>query len=301
MALTSNVTFVGKQSFDFYSAALFDNTVLSEFQVYDSQQNVLRIPRVTLAGHVVPDSCDFGATGSITLDPAILNVCSFKINERVCRSEVEPTFLSLNLPAGSNNAPTPNDFSSYLLSELAGTIGNNMQNVLWNGDADGGVGYLGLCDGLLIQSGTASGVIQVSATSSAIAPANVEAELAKVYLAMPANVKSSGKAWKIYVSQDIADAYVIAQGNLAYGLNSTNSKDLRYAGIPMVVAPYIGTKKMFACAPDNIAIGVDLLSDWSEVRVISTLETLGENAYRLVARWKFGVVIKMENECVKYS
>lgn len=122
--LISNISFNGKDSFDFFSAALFDNSLLSEFQMFDSQQNSLRIPRVTLAGHVVPDSCDFGATGSITLDPAILTVCSFKINERICRSEVEPTYLSNRLPAGSNNDAAPRDFVTYLQNELQGQIGD---------------------------------------------------------------------------------------------------------------------------------------------------------------------------------
>jgi len=301
MALSSSVNFVGKYSFDFFSSSLFDNTLLQEFQVYDSQQNVLQIPRVTLSGHVVPDSCEFSATGSIAMAPATLTVCKFKVNEKICRSEVEPTFLSQNLQAGSNNEVAPGDFASYLLNQLAGQIGNQMQNVLWNGDVDNGAlpAYMQLCDGI-ITTATASGSIRVTATSSAITPANVEGELAKVYLAMPAAVKSSGKAWKIYVSQDVADAYVIQQGNLAFGLNSTTSKELRYAGIPLVVAPYMPAKTMFATAPDNIAIGVDLTGDWSEVRVIDTLETLGENAWRIVARWKFGVVIKIGAETVIY-
>ena len=297
MALSSTVNFVGKYSFDFFSAALFDNSVLSEFQIYDGQQNTLQIPRVTLSGHTVPDSCDFSATGSIAMAPATLNVCKFKVNERICRSEVEPTFLSQRLAAGSNNEVAPSDFNSYILNELAGQIGNNMQNVLWNGDTENGAlpAYMQLCDGILTTA-TASGSVRVTATSSAITPANVEGELARVYLSMPANVKSSGKVWKIYVSQDIADAYVIQQGNLAFGLNSTTSKELRYAGIPLVVAPFMPAKTMFATAPDNIAIGVDLTGDWSEVRVIDTLETLGENAIRIAARWKFGVVIKVGAE-----
>jgi hypothetical protein len=301
MALSSTVQFVGKQSFDFFSSALFDNSVLSEFQIYDGQQNTIQIPRITLAGHTVADSCDFGATGSIGLSPATLSVCKFKINERVCRSEVEPTFLSQNLQNGSFGEVAPGDFASYVLNDLAGIIGNNMQNVLWNGDTENGAlaPYLQLCDGILTTA-TASGSIRVTATSSAITPANVEGELARVYLTMPSNVKSSGKAWKIYVSQDVADAYVIQQGNLAFGLNSTTSKELRYAGIPLVVAPFMPAKTMFATAPDNIAIGADLTGDWSEVRVIDTLETLGENAWRIVARWKFGVVIKIGAETVIY-
>jgi len=298
--LISNISFNGKDSFDFFSAALFDNSLLSEFQMFDSQQNSLRIPRVTLAGHVVPDSCDFGATGSITLDPAILTVCSFKINERICRSEVEPTYLSNRLPAGSNNDAAPRDFVTYLQNELQGQIGNRMQNVLWNGNSATYSGtYLGECDGIITQALADSSVIDVVGTT--VSTANVEAELAKVFLAIPANVKSDGKGVKIYASQNVVDAYAIAQGNLAYGLDSASAKEMRFAGIPVVVAPLMPANKMVATYPSNIAIGVDLMGDMNEVSIIDTRPTLGENAYRVVARWKFGVTYKIGAELVLYS
>jgi len=298
--LISNISFNGKDSFDFFSAALFDNSLLSEFQMFDSQQNSLRIPRVTLAGHVVPDSCDFGATGSITLDPAILTVCSFKINERICRSEVEPTYLSNRLPAGSNNDAAPRDFVTYLQNELQGQIGNRMQNVLWNGNSATYSGtYLGECDGIITQALADSSVIDVVGTT--VSTANVEAELAKVFLAIPANVKSDGKGVKIYASQNVVDAYAIAQGNLAYGLDSASAKEMRFAGIPVVVAPLMPANKMVATYPSNIAIGVDLMGDMNEVSIIDTRPTLGENAYRVVARWKFGVTYKIGSELVLYS
>jgi len=298
--LISNISFNGKDSFDFFSAALFDNSLLSEFQMFDSQQNSLRIPRVTLAGHVVPDSCDFGATGSITLDPAILTVCSFKINERICRSEVEPTYLSNRLPAGSNNDAAPRDFVTYLQNELQGQIGNRMQNVLWNGNSATYSGtYLGECDGIITQALADSSVIDVVGTT--VSTANVEAELAKVFLAIPANVKSDGKGVKIYASQNVVDAYAIAQGNLAYGLDSASAKEMRFAGIPVVVAPLMPANKMVVTYPSNIAIGVDLMGDMNEVSIIDTRPTLGENAYRVVARWKFGVTYKIGSELVLYS
>jgi len=298
--LISNISFNGKDSFDFFSAALFDNSLLSEFQMFDSQQNSLRIPRVTLAGHVVPDSCDFGATGSITLDPAILTVCSFKINERICRSEVESTYLSNRLPAGSNNDAAPRDFVTYLQNELQGQIGNRMQNVLWNGNSATYSGtYLGECDGIITQALADSSVIDVVGTT--VSTANVEAELAKVFLAIPANVKSDGKGVKIYASQNVVDAYAIAQGNLAYGLDSASAKEMRFAGIPVVVAPLMPANKMVATYPSNIVIGVDLMGDMNEVSIIDTRPTLGENAYRVVARWKFGVTYKIGSELVLYS
>lgn len=300
MPLISNITFNGKDSFDYFSAALFNNSLLSEFQIYDSQQNTLRIPRVTLAGHVIPDSCEFGATGSITLDPVNLEVCAFKVNEKICRSEVEPTYLSNRLRAGSNNEPAPQDFANFILGELSGQIGNKMQNVLWNGNSATYSGsYLGECDGILVQALADATVVDVSATAS-ITTANVAGELGRVYLAMADTVKSSGKVWKIYAAQNIVDAYIIAQGNLAYGLDSASLKELRYAGIPLVAAPYMPAGKMFATAVDNIAIGVDLMGDMNQVSVIDTMATLGENAYRIVARWKFGVAIKVGAETVLY-
>lgn len=298
---TSNITFNGKDSYDYFSAALFDNSILQEFEWFDSQQNSLRIPRVTLSGHTQPGSCSPGATGSIVLDPAILNVCAFGIYDIICRNEVEPTYLSVKLPAGANNDVFPNDFARYIMSELMQQVGNNMQNVLWNGNDSGGSGYLGECDGLLVQALADSSVIDVAATASAITSANVQGELARVYTAVPAAVKSSGRPWKIYVSQDIADAYLISQGPSVYGLNVTEPGQLRYAGIPVVVAPFIGTKKMFATWPKNIVIGTDLRSDMSNIMMIPQINLTGHNKVIIAANWKFGVTFKLGSEIVLYA
>lgn len=302
MAFTSNITFNGKDSFDYFSAALFDNSILKEFSIYESQQNTLRIPRVTLAGMTQPASCSLGATGSITLDPATLEVCAFQINYEICRSEVEPTYLSIKLPAGANNDALPSDFARFVMSELIATIGNNMQNVLWAGDSATYSGsYLGECDGLIVQALADSSVIDVAATASTITAANVQTELARVYTAVPAAVKSSGRPWKIYASQEIVDAYLLSQGPSIYGLNVTDPGQLRFAGIPVVVAPYIGTKKMFATYPSNIAVGVDLTSDMANIMMIDQLPLTGINKMIVAANWKFGVTYKIGSEIVLYS
>ena len=57
---------------------------------------------------------------------------------------------------------------------------------------------------------------------------------------------------------------------------------------------------MVAANPANIWIGTDLESDWANVLVIDTLETIGEAAVRLAARWKFGVQVGVPAEIVYY-
>src|SRR5690606_5461907 len=136
-------------------------------------------------------------------------------------------------------------------------------------------------------------VIDITATASAITPSNVEGEIARVFLAVPANVKSSGLPYTIFVSQQIADAYAVAQGNLAYSLDSTTKKEMRYAGVELVVAPFVPAKFMYATPNKNIAIGADLKSDMTSISLIDEMNTTGKPSMIVSANWKFGMVHKL--------
>ena len=302
MAFVNNISYTGKYSFDFFAPALFQNDIMSRFSPFDGVKNQITLPNVTLAGHVVPDSCAFSEAGSITLSPRVLAVCGFKVNEKLCKEDIEATFLSERLRLGANSPVGPEEFNSFVLDQLQRRIGNDMQDVLWNGNAGSTAGpaYLNECDGLLVQFGaTSSGVLSVSG-ATAITSANVIAQLSNAYATVPAAVKDSGMPLTIFAAQNIVDAYKIAQINTNGGLLPTGDKALNFLGIEVVAAPKMPTNNMVICDPRNIAIGFDLLSDSQEIRVIDTSETIGESAIRIAARWKFGVTYKIGAEIVWY-
>lgn len=300
MAFVNNISYSGKYSFDFFAPALFQNDIMSRFAPFDGVKNQITLPNLTLSGHVTPDSCAFSPAGSITLDPRVLKVCGFKVNETVCKEDIEATFMSERLRLGANAPVGPEEFNNFVLDQLQRRIGNDMQDVLWNGNAGSTAGpaYLNECDGLLVQFG-ATGALSV-AGATGVTAGNVIAQLSAAYATIPAAVKDSGAELVIFASQNIVDAYKIAQINTNGGLLPTGDKALNFLGIEIVAAPKMPANNMVIADPRNIAIGFDLLSDSQEVRVIDTSETIGESAIRIAARWKFGVTYRIGAEIVWY-
>lgn len=299
MALVNNISYCGKFSFDFFSPALFNNDIFSRFSPFEGVKNKMTLPNLSLSGHTVPDSCDFSPAGNTTLDPRDLTVCTFKVNDKICIQDIEPTFLSERLRLGSKEPVGPAEFTDYILDQLQRQIANNMQNLLWNGvaGATSGPEYLAECNGLLTAFG-ASGSGVLGSTGIGVTAGNVITVLSNVYSTIPAAVKSSGYPVQIFASQNVVDAYKLSQVNTNGGLLPTGEKALNFLGLEVVPTPFLPANNIVAMDPRNIAIGVDLMDDMQEVRVIDTTETLGENAIRIVARWKFGVQYRIGSEIV---
>lgn len=297
MAFTNTVSYSGKASFDFFSPALYNNDMLKLFTVIDGVKNSINLPQVSLSGLTTTDACGFTDAGNIALAPRVLTTCSYKINKEICASDLEPGFLSERLRAGSWGAIAPSEFTDYLIDLMTETISNDVQNLMW--------GATGTCSGILYELGAtggttfSNGVVGVTAAAGVTA-GNVIVELGKVYSAVPNNVMSTKKVVMI-VSQEIASAYALAQANVSGGLFMVGQKELNFLGVPMFVAPYLPARRMLALDPANIVIGVDMLDDTQEIKVIDVSDTLGYNAVRLVARWKFGVKTKINAEIVYYA
>lgn len=305
MAFTSNVTYNGKIASEFIAPALLENAVLGRFSLLDGVKNTITVPKVTTSGWTVTETCSFVDGGTETIDPRILSICKYKINREICYSDIEPTFLSERLRAGANSPVLPDDFRDFLVNRMVQTIGNDMQDVAWNGDtgATTSSALIQSCEGLIVKFGASgSGVVGLTgATAAALSTSNVQFELGRVYAAVPETVKSSGQPWVIFASQNIVDLYKLSLAATTGGLFSLGDKPLDYLGVEIVPTPKIPSGTMVAANPTNLWVGTDLLSDETEIKILDMGDTLGYNAARLVAHWKFGVQFGVGAEIVWYK
>lgn len=298
MAFIDNVTYNGKYASELISPVFFDDSILSEFTIRDGVKGKITVGKLGISGHVQPGACGWDPAGNIQLDPRELSVCSFKINEVICYEDLESSFLSEQLRAGSSNSFGPAEFTAKLLSDVQADIAEKMQDVLWNGDAGltAGPAYLNECDGLLKLFGpTGANVIGLSGTG--ITAGNVIAEMQRVVAAIPARLKSRAIKPNIYVAQNVADAYLFSQINTTGGLLPVGEKELNFMGYTVKVANLMPSNKMVAAVPTNIWIGTDLMSDLTSIGVE---ERPKEAAAHVWAQWKFGVQFGIGSEIVYY-
>lgn len=299
MALTSNITYCGKYSFDFFSPAIFKNELFDKISVADGIKNTMTLPLVTTANVVVGDSCTFSDSATVTLDPRVLAPCTFAFMKEFCIRDIEPTFLSERLRNGANSPVGPEDFLNYIMDQSSLLIAQAMQTHFWSGTA-GCTGIFTILGGAG-QTSFQSGVIGVTAAAAGVTAGNVYTELSKVYLAIPAKVKDSGNV-AIFVTGEIMDAYLVANANSNNtAINAGNVLNTTYAGLPMYRIRTSDTKKMVAADAKNLWIGTDMLGDMNEIRVVDLSNTTAEPKIRMTARWRFGTQIGIVSEVVYYS
>ncbi len=76
---------------------------------------------------------------------------------------------------------------------------------------------------------------------------------------------------------------------------------LTYDGVQVFLAPGLPANDMVATTISNLYYGCGILEDLSEIRLIDTSDSLGDQNVRFVARWKAGVQVGLLEEVTYYS
>ena len=116
----------------------------------------------------------------------------------------------------------------------------------------------------------------------------------------------------IYVSQNVARAYVRALGGFASnGLGGAGTGDqgtqwyngggLTFDGVKVAVANGLADNTMVAAEKSNLYFGTGLLSDHNEVKVIDMADIDGSQNVRVVMRFSAGIQYGIGSDIVLYS
>ena len=151
----------------------------------------------------------------------------------------------------------------------------------------------------------------VDVVGTTVDAANVIAELGKIVDAIPSSLYGKEDLY-IYVSQNIARAYVRALGGFAaagLGANGVNAQGtqwwnngaLSFDGVKLFVANGLADNTAMAAQKSNIFFGTGLLSDHNEVKVLDMGDLDGSDNVRVVMRFTAGVQYGIGADIVLYS
>ena len=268
------------------------------------------IQRLETAGVLENASCDFQTNSTVSLTERILEVKDLQVNMQLCKSQFHDTWQGIEQGFSSFDV-LPKSFADYLIAHVAAQVASANEVSLWQGSS----AVAGEFDGLfttaqadpLLPAGQniAGGVINAG---------NVIAALQSVDNAIPASLY--GKAdLKIYVSQNVAKAYVAALGGFgAIGAGSlanagigaqgplwyTNGA-LSFNGTPIFMANGLPANSMLATTTSNLYFGCSLLSDTQEVRVIDMSDIDGSQNVRVIMRMAAGATYGVIEDIVVYG
>jgi hypothetical protein len=308
MATTTSITttYAGEFSKKYISAALLSASTIENggIEVMPNVKYKSVIQRLATDAIVKNATCAFDATSTVTLTERIITPEEFQVNLELCKKDFSSTWQSIEMGMSAFET-LPKSFADYLIAHVAAKVAEKNETNIWRGVTANAGEY----DGLVTLATADAAVIDVVGTT--VTAANVIAEMGKVIDAIPATLYGK-EDLHIYVSQNVARAYVRALGGFAasgLGANGTNSMgtqwfnngSLSFDGVKVFVANGLAANYMMAAQKSNLYFGTGLLSDQNEVRLIDMADNDGSQNVRVIMRFTAAVQYGVGSEIVLYT
>jgi len=308
MATTTSITttYAGEFSKKYISAALLSASTIENggIEVMPNVKYKSVIQRLATDAIVKDATCAFDATSTVTLTERVITPEEFQVNLELCKKDFASTWQSIEMGMSAFET-LPKSFADYLIAHVAAKVAEKNETNIWRGATANAGEY----NGLVTLATADSNVVDVVGTT--VTASNVIAELGKVVDAIPAALYGK-EDLHIYVSQNVARAYVRALGGFAasgLGANGTNAMgtqwfnngSLSFDGVKIFVANGLAANYMMAAQKSNLYFGTGLLSDQNEVKLIDMADIDGSQNVRVVMRFTAAVQYGIGSEIVLYT
>jgi len=299
-------TYAGEFAGKYISAALLSGATIENggIEVKPNVKFKEVIKTVSTTGLIADATCDYTDAGTVTLNERVIEPESFQVNLTLCKSQFHSDWEAVSMGYSAFDSLPP-QFSEFLIAHVAGKVAEKTEQNIWSGvDANAGE-----FDGLVTLATNDGTVIDVVGTT--VDAANVIVELGKIVDAIPSSLYGKEDLY-IYVSQNIARAYVRALGGFAaagLGANGVNAQGtqwwnngaLSFDGVKLFVANGLADNTAMAAQKSNLFFGTGLLSDHNEVKVLDMGDLDGSDNVRVVMRFTAGVQYGIGADIVLYS
>ena len=310
MATTTSITttYAGEFAGEYISAALLSGVTLDNGGITIKPNVKFKSVLKTLSTDelVSEADCDFDPTSTVTLNEVVLQPKELQVNLQLCKADFRDDWEAVNMGYSAFDNLPPK-FSDYMIAYVASKVAERTENNIWTGD-DGSV--VGDFDGILTRAlATAPAGNQITGTT--VTATNVIDELGKIVDKIPSTIYGKDD-FHIYVSQNIARAYVRALGGFAaagLGANGTNAQGtqwytngaLTFDGVKIFVCNGLNDNQAVCAQTSNLYFGTGLLSDKNEVKVLDMADLDGSQNVRIIMRYTANTQIGIPAEVVTYS
>ena len=310
MATTTSITttYAGEFAGEYISAALLSGTTIQNggITVKPNVKYKEVIKKVSTDDIVKDASCDFTATSTVTLTERVLQPELQQVNLQLCKKDFVSDWEAISM-GYSAHQDLPAKFSDFLIGHVAAKVAQRTENSIWTGDTSTSGQFNGLTTQIALDADLPAAQ-EVAGTT--VTAANVITQLGSIVDAIPSALYGSEDLY-LYVSQNIARAYVRALGGFASSLGAagTDSKGtqwyagggLSFDGVKLFVANGLADNTAIAAEKSNIYFGTGLLSDHNEVKVLDMADLDGSDNVRVVMRFSAGVQYGIVDDIVTYG
>jgi len=313
MATTLDITttYAGESAGKYIGAALLSaNTIENNgITVMPNVKFRSTMKRFDSESLIADATCDFTAVGDITLTERVIEPKELQINALLCKKDFRSDWDAISMGYSAYDV-LPKSFQDFLISRMLGQVAEATERSIWKGVNATSGQFGGIMTQAIAEAGTGIPSGQV-VSGTTVDASNVIAEMGKVVDAIPSRLYANPNL-KLYVSQNVARAYVRALGGFAaagVGAAGTNAQGtqwygtgsgLSFDGVPVFVANGLSNNEMLATLTDNIFFGTGILSDFNEVKLIDMAMIDGSQNVRFVMRYTAGTQIAILEDCVVY-
>ena len=293
----------------FYAQAYLGGTEITDnFRTLPGIKYKTKIGTVTFGtGLLAASPCNFPNLNTDDLSSVEVDVCALSAMAQVCQFDLEQSFVSLQMAAGSNGDFTVASFFNYYWSEMANAVNGQIESLRWLGDVNSLNPELALCDGYQVLLGNGinpgPGITPViSGGTGAIATfAQLLTALTTAFALVPASIASRTADLRIYMPTQLVNIYRlgVASGNTNAFI--TQDLALTYLGIKIVLCPGMGNNAFVITLKDNLLFAFDGEGDPSDLRAVNLADTVAEPVIRTRANMKIGFNYVNPGDIVYYS
>ena len=307
MATTNSITttYSGEFAGQYISAALLSGSTLDNGLITVKPNIKFKevIKKVSSDDIVKDATCDFDPTSTLTLTERILQPDFQQVNLQLCKADFHNDWEAVQMGYSAFDNLPPS-FADFLIGHVASKVAQRTEQSIWNGAA-ATAGQFGGFKELLLADADVTDVAASTVTSG-----NVIAQIGSVVDAIGSTLYTSEDMY-IYVSQNVARAYVRALGGFATnvgaaGVNADGTQwytggTLSFDGIKIAVANGLADNTMVAAEKSNLFFGTGLLADHNEIKVIDMADIDGSQIVRVGMRFTAGVQYGIGSDIVLYS
>ena len=311
MATTTSLTttYAGQDSKMWVKAALLSGNTLSNGGMTIMPNIAYKTTLHKLATNdLLKDStCDFTATSTVTITERQLTLEPFQVNLQLCKKDFLSSWGSEEMGFSAHKVMAKS-FQDYLLAYVTEKVAASVETAIWAG-VNATSGQIDGIMTLLIADAALPAANEVAGTS--VTASNVVAQLGLIVDAIPAALYGK-EDLKIYVSQNIAKAYVRALGGFSVAATSNNGTDnkgtqwynngeLSIDGIPLFIANGLAANTAIAAQTSNLFFGCGLLADANLVKILDMSDLDGSDNIRLILRASYAVNYHSVSDIVTYG
>ena len=298
-------TYAGEFAGEYISAALLSGNTLNSGGITIKPNIKYKevIKKIATDGLVKDATCDFDPTSTVTLTERIIQPTELQVNLQLCKKDFHNDWMAQDMGFSAFDQLAPS-FADFLISHVAAKVAQKTEQTIWSGAA-ATAGEFGGFDELLLADGTVNDVASTTVTST-----NVIAQLGAIVDAIPSALYTS-EDMTLYISQNMARAYVRALGGFASNLGAAgtdtkgtqwyNGGALSFDGINIFVANGLADNHAVAAEKSNLYFGTGLLNDSNEVKVIDMADIDGSQNVRVIVRYTAAVQYGIGSDIVLYS